>query len=128
MYKEAGGFRGNVDRWQIVEHVPPCFTVNFAGCSDPSTKIELMALSAPTPETERTTHYFFGFTRNFDIKSEQAERLFAEGMVKVFNEDIPILNSLRMGDDHLVGSDRKLATFLRYSRDYPRLSMSTLGC
>ncbi len=93
MYQEAGGFAGNVDRWQIVEHVPPCFTVNFAGCQDASKKIELMALSAPTPETDKTTHYFFGFVRNFAIKEEKAERLFSEGMVKVFNEDIPILEA-----------------------------------
>ena len=52
-----------------------------------------MALSAPTPETEKTTHYFFGFVRNFSLKDEKAERLFAEGMVKVFNEDIPILEA-----------------------------------
>lgn len=93
MYKEAGGFPGNVDRWQIVEHVPPCFSVNFAGCQDASRKIELMALSAPTPETERTTHYFFGFVRNFDLRSAEKERLFSEGMVKVFHEDIPVLEA-----------------------------------
>ena len=93
MYREAGGFAGNVDRWQIVEHIPPCFTVNFAGCKDKSKRIDLMALSAPTPETESTTHYFFGFVRNFDLNDEKAERLFAEGMVKVFNEDIPILEA-----------------------------------
>ena len=93
MYQEAGGFEGNVDRWQIVEHVPPCFTVNFAGCQDAAKKIELMALSAPTPETERTTHYFFGFVRNFGLNDPAKEKIFAEGMVKVFNEDIPILEA-----------------------------------
>ena len=93
MNKKAGGFKGKVDRWQIVEHVPPCFTVNFAGCEDGKKRIDLMALSAPTPETEKTTHYFFGFVRNFDLKGRKAERLFSEGMVKVFNEDIPILEA-----------------------------------
>jgi phenylpropionate dioxygenase-like ring-hydroxylating dioxygenase large terminal subunit len=92
-YKEAGGFPGNVDRWQIVEHVPPCFTVNFAGCEDKSRRIDLMALSAPTPETADTTHYFFGFARNFGLGDEKVERIFSEGMVKVFNEDIPILEA-----------------------------------
>ncbi len=99
MYQEAGGFPGNVDRWQIVEHVPPCFSVNFAGCEDRTRRIELMALSAPTPETERTTHYFFGFLRNFDLKSEKAEALFSSGMVKVFHEDIPILEAQQRNSD-----------------------------
>ena len=93
MYQEAGGFAGNVDRWQIVEHVPPCFSVNFAGCSDSEKRIDLMALSAPTPETEKTTHYFFGFVRNFGLNDPEKERLFSEGMVKVFNEDIPVLEA-----------------------------------
>jgi vanillate O-demethylase monooxygenase subunit len=52
-----------------------------------------MALSAPTPETADTTHYFFGFVRNFGLNDPQKERILSEGMVKVFNEDIPILEA-----------------------------------
>jgi phenylpropionate dioxygenase-like ring-hydroxylating dioxygenase large terminal subunit len=93
LYQQAGQFAGSVDRWQIVEHVPPCFTVNFAGCSDAETKIELMALSAPTPETGRSTHYFFGFVRNFGLHDPAVEEICSESMVKVFNEDIPVLEA-----------------------------------
>jgi phenylpropionate dioxygenase-like ring-hydroxylating dioxygenase large terminal subunit len=93
LYREAGGFAGNVDRWQIVEHVPPCFSVNFAGCKDAAGRIDLMALSAPTPETARTTHYYFGFVRNFGLGDERTEKLFSESLVKVFNEDIPVLEA-----------------------------------
>jgi phenylpropionate dioxygenase-like ring-hydroxylating dioxygenase large terminal subunit len=93
LYQRAGGFRGNVDRWQIVEHVPPCFSVNFAGCSDAGGKIDLMALSAPTPETARSTHYFFGFVRNFGLRDPEMESIFSGDMVRVFNEDIPVLEA-----------------------------------
>ena len=93
LYRDAGGFSGNVDRWQIVEHVPPCFSVNFAGCKDAGKRIDLMALSAPTPETARTTHYFFGFVRNFKLDDPATEALFADNMVRVFNEDIPVLEA-----------------------------------
>jgi len=93
LYQKAGGFAGNVDRWQIVEHVPPCFTVNFAGCEDSQKRIDLMALSAPTPETERTTHYFFGFVRNFGLGDAEMENIFSLDMVKVFNEDFPVLEA-----------------------------------
>ena len=106
MYREAGAFPGNVDRWQIVEHVPPCFTVNFAGCKDASRRIDLMALSAPTPETEKTTHYFFGFVRNYSINDENAERMFSDGMVRVFNEDIPILEAQQRALDANPGATR----------------------
>ncbi len=93
LYQRAGGFAGNVDRWQIVEHVPPCFTVNFAGCEDAQKRIDLMALSAPTPETASTTHYFFGFVRNFGLGDEEMENIFSVDMVKVFNEDFPVLEA-----------------------------------
>jgi phenylpropionate dioxygenase-like ring-hydroxylating dioxygenase large terminal subunit len=97
LYKRAGGFAGNVDRWQIVEHVPPCFTVNFAGCSDSKSKINLNALSAPTPETETTTHYFFGFVRDFGVNDPETEQVCAVDMVKVFNEDFPVLEAQQRG-------------------------------
>jgi len=93
LYQKAGGFAGNVDRWQIVEHVPPCFSVNFAGCKDAERKIDLMALSAPTPETSNTTHYFFGFVRNFGLGDPEMEKIFAVDMVSVFNEDFPVLEA-----------------------------------
>ncbi|MCD6041584.1 MAG: vanillate O-demethylase oxygenase [Burkholderiales bacterium] len=93
LYQKAGGFAGNVDRWQIVEHVPPCFTVNFAGCEDRSHRIELMALSAPTPETAGATHYFFGFVRNFGLGDPEMEEIFSGDMVRVFNEDFPVLEA-----------------------------------
>jgi hypothetical protein len=73
--------------------VPPCFSVNFAGCKDAERKIDLMALSAPTPETETTTHYFFGFVRNFGLGDPEMENIFAVDMVKVFNEDFPVLEA-----------------------------------
>jgi phenylpropionate dioxygenase-like ring-hydroxylating dioxygenase large terminal subunit len=93
LYKEAGSFKGNVDRWQIVEHVPPCFSVNFAGCKDAEKRIDLMALSAPTPETGNTTHYFFGFVRNFGLHDAATDRVFDVDFLKVFKEDIPVLEA-----------------------------------
>jgi phenylpropionate dioxygenase-like ring-hydroxylating dioxygenase large terminal subunit len=104
LYRDAGRFKGNVDRWQIVEHAPPCFSVNFAGCKDASGRIDLMALSAPTPESERSTHYFFGFVRNFGLNDPEIERVFAVDFVKVFNEDIPILEAQQRMLDRAPGA------------------------
>lgn len=99
LYQRAGGFAGNVDRWQIVEHIPPCFTVNFGGVQDSGKRIDLMALSAPTPETERSTHYFFGFVRNFGLGDAQTENICCVDMVKVFNEDFPVLEAQQLNMD-----------------------------
>jgi phenylpropionate dioxygenase-like ring-hydroxylating dioxygenase large terminal subunit len=99
LYQKAGGFAGNVDRWQIVEHIPPCFTVNFGGVQDSTKRIDLMALSAPTPETERSTHYFFGFVRNFGLGDAETENICGVDMVKVFNEDFPVLEAQQRNMD-----------------------------
>jgi len=99
LYQRAGGFAGNVDRWQIVEHIPPCFTVNFGGVQDSGKRIDLMALSAPTPETERSTHYFFGFVRNFGLGDAHTEDICRVDMVKVFNEDFPVLEAQQRSMD-----------------------------
>jgi len=102
LYQQAGKFAGNVDRWQIVEHRPPCFSVNFAGCAatgtgapqgDRSHGIELMALSAPTPETERTTHYFFAFPRKFGRDDPALDQVFNVDFVAVFREDVAVLEA-----------------------------------
>ncbi len=117
LYRKAGGFTGNVDRAQIVEHVPPCFTINYAGCTavgarvpqaargrsiDAITrhpgdaadrKIDLMALSAPTPETETSSHYFFGFVRNFAIGDAAVDEILSVEFVKVFREDVAVLEA-----------------------------------
>jgi phenylpropionate dioxygenase-like ring-hydroxylating dioxygenase large terminal subunit len=125
LYQRAGGFAGHVDRAQIVEHVPPCFTVNYAGCTavdaalrqaargrsiDAITrgaaqggdrKIDLMALSAPTPETATTTNYYFGFVRNFGLNDPAAEKIMAVDFVNVFREDQVVLEAQqeRMSQD-----------------------------
>ena len=52
-----------------------------------------MALSAPTPETESSTHYFFGFVRNFGLGDAETENICCVDMVKVFNEDFPVLEA-----------------------------------
>ena len=103
MYQGFGQFKGKVDRWQIVLHQPPCFSVNFAGCADTGTgapegdksghRIDLMALSAPTPESENTTHYFFCFVRSFNLHDPVTEKMFAEDFVKVFREDVVVIEA-----------------------------------
>ncbi|HEX4193743.1 MAG TPA: aromatic ring-hydroxylating dioxygenase subunit alpha [Stellaceae bacterium] len=102
MYQAAGNFAGNVDRWQIVEHQPPCFSVNFAGCAatgtgapqgDRGKGIELMGISAPTPETERTTHYFFAFPRKFGLGDAALDKVFNVDFVNVFREDVAVLEA-----------------------------------
>ncbi len=104
-YKKAGGFPGNVDRFACIEYWTPNVCVNYgnnydAGCGGPdgdparsAHKVELVALSIPTPETETTSHYFFAFARTFGFDDPEVEEFFSRGMLTVFEEDFPILQA-----------------------------------
>jgi len=114
MYQGYGQFTGNVDRWQIVEHQAPCFSVNFAGCADTGTgaregnrsghRIDLMALSAPTPESDNTTHYFFCFVRGFNLHDAATEKMFAEDFVRVFREDVVVIEAQQRRMESMPGA------------------------
>ena len=76
--------------------------MNDAGCADVGTGapqgdrsrgIELKALSAPTPETDKTTHYFFSFIRNFGHDDPDVQVIFDKGLVDVFREDIVVFEA-----------------------------------
>lgn len=108
MYKAAGRFSGNVDRAQIVEFVPPCFTVNYAICKEAGSdldddngriRIDHMTLSAPTPATERTSHYFFSFVRGYGLDDSELDRVFEGGFLDVFHEDVAVLEAQQRNID-----------------------------
>ena len=52
-----------------------------------------MALSAATPETLRTTHYFFAFPRKFGLGDPALDKVFNVDFVKVFLEDVAVLEA-----------------------------------
>lgn len=104
-YAKAGGFTGNADRLAAIEYRLPNFCVNFANCYDPGCggpdgdtdksqhKVELVAISLPTPETATSCHYFFSFARTFSFDDPEVDQFFGPGMRKVFAEDFVILEA-----------------------------------
>jgi len=105
MYKAAGKYAGNVDRGQIVDFEPPCHTVNHAICVEAGLggfemkpganthKLHVCAISAPTPATEKSTHYFFCFSRSFALGDPNVDKAFNETMVNVFREDKDVIEA-----------------------------------
>ncbi len=68
-FVKIGGFTGNVDRWQIIDYTPPSYIRLDVGATPTGTGapegrrvggIQMRNLNAMTPETETTTHYFWG--------------------------------------------------------------------
>ena len=101
-YQWAGKFEGNVDRWVTCHTEMPCFSVNDAGSVDTGTDmrpghrdrgVEMRVLNAPTPETERTTHYFYAHARHFGLDDADVENAYKTQFTGVFLEDKAILEA-----------------------------------
>ncbi len=105
-FREAGGFTGNVDRWQAVDTLAPCHSVVYAGCAPVEAGIvgadftgrvpdgiNIRALNAPTPETDTSTFYFYGHARDFRIDDEAWAATMYEQLLKTFLEDVDILEA-----------------------------------
>lgn len=86
-YIAAGGFKGNVDRWQMVEYQPGSgnvLRVNAGACDVGTGAYEgrrdngfvLLNIHGVTPETETTTHYIWTICTNAPRESGVPEHLF----------------------------------------------------
>lgn len=100
LFAKAGGFTGNVDRWQHVTWKAPATVYLDVGCAkhgtgapegDRSQGISIWATHLATPETETSTHYFFCFARNFKLGDEAVSKMLYEGSKATFMEDLVVL-------------------------------------
>jgi len=95
-FVKAGGFTGNVDRWQIIHFTPPSFVRLDVGATPTGTGapegrriggIQMRNLNAMTPETETTTHYFYGQAHDFDIHNPTTTEMVMDQITTAFLED-----------------------------------------
>ena len=105
MYGKAGGFEAHADRWAMLEWRAPNVSVNFAGCVDVGyggpgkdlslspRRVELVAISVPTPVTAGKCSYFFGFSRAFGLDDPAMDFAFEQTMPEVFREDFVVLEA-----------------------------------
>jgi len=102
LFAKAGGFTGNVDRWQHATWKPPCLVYMDVGCAktgtgapqgDRSHGISIWSTHLVTPETDGTCHYHFGFARNFQIDDPEMSRMLFEGARNTFLEDKDMLEA-----------------------------------
>lgn len=98
---EVTGYSGNVDRWQIIEYIPPCFISLQVGNAthgtggfnaDPADKlINRRTLHIATPETEDTTHYFWVSTYPSDSMTPEQEQTIYDRTLEVLDEDVRMI-------------------------------------
>lgn len=111
LFAKVRGYTGNIDRHQYVHFTPPSF-VNIdvrafpTGTEDMAHGLIWRVLNALTPETDRSTHYFWNLPRRFAPEQEITD-LLHKAVVATFEEDRDILTAqqqmldFRPGVDHV---------------------------
>jgi vanillate monooxygenase len=96
------GKDGNVDRWQIIHFEPPCTIAIDVGVAptgtgaisgDRSQGVNGMVLNTITPETDSSCHYFWAFTRNYDLDSVNRTTQLRDGVSNIFKQDIVVIEA-----------------------------------
>ncbi len=130
LYKMAGGFSGNVDRWQIVEAmVPSCCDVDVGSAEVGSGVLDgvrpqgiaFHALSAATPETATTSHQFYAHPRMFALDSAEIDEVYRVDFKRVFMEDVELMEAQQEAIDR--DPERPLVDI---NVDAPALAMRAL--
>ena len=99
---KAGGFTSHVDRWQIINFAPPAFLRLDVGATPTGTGapqgkrvggIGMWNLNLITPETESSSHYFWGQAHNFDIHNPKTTDMIIEQIRTAFQEDVAVFEA-----------------------------------
>jgi phenylpropionate dioxygenase-like ring-hydroxylating dioxygenase large terminal subunit len=107
-FVKVGGFTSNVDRWQIIDWVPPAFLRLDVGATPTGTGapegrrvngITMRNLNAITPETETTSHYFWGQAHDFDVKNTSLTQKIFEQIQTAFLEDVEVFSAQQQNLD-----------------------------
>lgn len=106
--RKVGGFTGLTDRCQYYHFFAPCVsrvdvvTMN-AGQEHSEENMDkgLRAFSYKflTPQTERTTHFFWMHVRNYGVGDDVLDATLTEGMSRTFEEDNGILRAVQREQD-----------------------------
>jgi vanillate O-demethylase monooxygenase subunit len=101
-WRDALKADGLVDRWQICHFVEPSSVLIDVGVAPvgagatPAAHdqgVRGMVIDAMTPESETTTHYFWGMARNFDLDDAGFTARFRAQQGRVFDEDVAVLEA-----------------------------------
>ncbi len=102
MFTAVGGFSGPVDRWQMITYLPPAHFVIDVGCAEPGTGavdgdrshgITMFSNHSITPETEKSSHYFWHHARNFRLDEPALTATLANATRTAFGEDVTIIEA-----------------------------------
>ena len=96
LFTRVGSFNEPVDHRQHTIFTPPCYisintTVKSAESSSENKIADIRILNALTPETSKTTNYFWALVRCFALNDEEVETFLHEANTFAFSEDKAII-------------------------------------
>ncbi|HUI12863.1 MAG TPA: aromatic ring-hydroxylating dioxygenase subunit alpha, partial [Xanthobacteraceae bacterium] len=101
-FVKVGKFTGNVDRWQIIDYTPPAFLRLDVGSTPTGTGapegrrvggISMRNLNAITPETETSSHYFWGQAHDFEPHNAAVTERVFDQIKTAFLEDVAVFTA-----------------------------------
>jgi phenylpropionate dioxygenase-like ring-hydroxylating dioxygenase large terminal subunit len=107
IYADLGGFKGNVDRWQIMTSKPPAMVVVDMGSAltgtsaqdgDRSQGVELKSFNLITPETDQSCFYFYTHVRNFALADDRVGKRVKDLFRIAFLEDVEVIEAVQRGN------------------------------
>ena len=92
IYKAARNLHGKIDRWQYLEFRPPIYARITLGAREAGSELPFgtpthVVLNSFTPETERTTHYFWSTVRSWGLDDSDVSKIYKDMTDLAFAED-----------------------------------------
>jgi len=106
------GFKGNIDRWQILRFDPPALVNLYAGAVDTGTGapqgnrrggVGLRNLNAVTPESATTCHYFWAIAQDRGPGDSSATESIFQEIHRTFMEDWEVLETQQRWNELTAG-------------------------
>ena len=106
IYKAARNLHGKIDRWQFLEFRPPIYARITLGAREAGSDLPFgtpthVVLNSFTPETERTTHYFWSTVRSWGLDDANVSKTYKDMTDLAFAEDARIVEA----QQRLIDSD-----------------------
>lgn len=98
IFAAAKGLTDRIDRWQIMDFRPPIYMVATLGAELPGTCETLaqpshIIFNSFTPETARSTHYFWSVVRSWKTDDAKVSKMFSDLITFAFDEDARIIEA-----------------------------------
>jgi vanillate monooxygenase len=118
IYRAARNLHGKIDRWQFLEFRPPIYARITLGAREAGSDVPFgtpthVVLNSFTPETERTTHYFWSTVRSWGLDDANVSKIYKDMTDLAFAEDARIVEQ----QQQLIDSDTSGAPLVSLAFD-----------